>query len=125
MSAPEGEQRHGEESRSWSALLPVDPRQLVVLAVGVVVAALGAADLVAGQEHRHALRQQQRREEVALLPRPQLVDRRIVGRPLDAVVPRAVVALAVAVVFAVGLVVLVVVRHEIAQREAVVRASRS
>ena len=46
---------------------------------------------------------------------------RIVGRPFDAAVPRAVVALAVAVVLAVGLVVLVVVRDQVAQREAVVR----
>ena len=35
---------------------PVHPGDLVVLAVGVVVAALGAADLVAGQQHRDALR---------------------------------------------------------------------
>ena len=41
--------------------------------------------------------------------------------PLDAAVPRAIVALAVAVVLAVRLVVLLVVRHEIVQREAVVR----
>ena len=56
--------------------LPVEPGDLVVLAVGVVVAALGAADLVAAEQHRHALRQEQRGEEVALLPRAQRDDRR-------------------------------------------------
>ena len=100
---------------------PVDPGQLVVLAVGVVVAALGAAHLVAVQDHRHALRQQQRGEEVALLAGAQREDRRVVGLALDAAVPRPVVALAVAVALAVGLVVLVVVRDQVAQREAVVR----
>ena len=34
---------------------PVDPRRLVVLVVRVVVAVLGAAELVAGDEHRHAV----------------------------------------------------------------------
>ena len=48
--------------------LPVEPGQLVVLAVGVVVAVLRVAQLVAAAEHRHALREQQRGHEVALLP---------------------------------------------------------
>ena len=39
-------------------LRPVEPGDLVVLAIGVVVAALGAAELVAGQQHRRALRQE-------------------------------------------------------------------
>src|SRR5690606_32575346 len=34
---------------------PVEPRYLVVLAVGIVVAALSASALVTGQQHRHAL----------------------------------------------------------------------
>ena len=101
--------------------LPVEPRDLVVLAPRVVVAALRARELVAAEQHRHALREEQRREEVPLLPRAQRVDVRIVGRPFDAAVPRAVVVGAVAVVLAVRVVVLLVVRDEVAQREAVVR----
>ena len=50
--------------RCCSTQRPVEPAELVVLAVGVVVAALRAADLVAGDEHRHALREQQDRSEV-------------------------------------------------------------
>ena len=69
--------------------VPVEPGDLVVLALGVVVAALRAPDLVAAEQHRHALREQQRREQVALLPRAQRDDLRIVGRALDAAVPRA------------------------------------
>ena len=52
--------------------VPVGPADLVVLAVGVVVAALRLAELVAAADHRHALREQQRRHEVALLPLAQL-----------------------------------------------------
>ena len=102
------------------APLPVEPGELVVLAPRVVVAVLRAAELVAPEQHRHALREQQRRQEVAHLPQPQLADLRIVRRPLDAVVPRAVVVAAVVVALAVRLVVLLVVRDEVAQREAVV-----
>ena len=47
-------------------------------------------------------------------------DRRVVGRPFDAAVPAQVVVLAVAVLLAVGLVVLLVVADEVVQREAVV-----
>ncbi len=101
-------------------VLPVEPGDLVVLAVGVVVAALGAAELVAAEQHRHALGEQQGGHQVAALTRPQRHDVGVVGGTLDAVVPRAVVRLAVVAVLAVGLVVLVVVRHEVVQREAVV-----
>ena len=100
---------------------PVDPGDLVVLAVGVVVAALGAAALVAGGDHRHAVGQAERRHQVRGLPPAQRDDLRVVGLALDAVVPRPVVVGAVAVVLAVGLVVLLVVADQVAQGEAVVR----
>ena len=100
--------------------VPVDPGDGAVLAVGVVVAVLGAAELVAVQQHRDALAQHQDRQEVLLLPQPQRPDHHVVGRPLDTAVPASVVALAVVAAFAVGLVVLLVVADEIAQGEAVV-----
>ena len=112
--------RGGELHQRLVDLVPVDPRQLGVLGVGVVVALLGAAELVAVEQHRDALAEQQRGDEVALRARPQLQHLGVVGGALGAVVPRAVVALAVVVVLAVGLVVLLVVGHQVAQREAVV-----
>src|SRR6185503_6048251 len=86
--------REVEQQLLVSVEVPVDPRQLVVLAVGVVVAALRPAELVAVADHRHALRQQHRRQEVALLPFPQRLDLRILGRSFNAAVPAQVVALA-------------------------------
>ena len=53
--------REVEQAAAAVVERPVEPGELVVLAVGVVVAALGAAHLVAAQQHRDALRQQQRR----------------------------------------------------------------
>ena len=59
-------------------------------------------------------------EEVALLAQPQRVDLGVVGLTLDAAVPGPVVALAVVAALAVGLVVLLVVGHQVPQGEAVV-----
>src|SRR4029450_9849766 len=56
----------------------------------------------------------------ALLALAQLAYLDVVGRAFGAVVPGQIVVGAVAVVLAVGLVVLVVVRDEVAEREAVV-----
>src|SRR6266851_209038 len=67
--------------------VPVDPGDLVVLAVAVVVGLLGSAELVTGQQHRDALGEEQRHEEVPDLPFPQRVDLRVVGRPFRAAVP--------------------------------------
>src|SRR5690606_11777074 len=101
-------------------VLPVQPADLAVLAVGVVVAALAAAELVAGHQHRDTLRQQRGGDEVAHLLAAQLADFRVVGRAFGAAVPAVVVVAAVAVVLPVRLVVLTVVGDEVAQGEAVV-----
>src|SRR5687767_1573624 len=102
---------------------PAQPGDLVVLAVGVVVAALAAAELVAGEDHRRALGEEQRRQHVLHLPLAQPAHRLVVGTPLGAVVPGAVVRMPVLVALAVRLIVLVVVGHEVHQREAVVRGN--
>ena len=101
---------------------PVQPGRLVVLAVGVVVAALAVAEFVAGEQHRRALGEQQAGEQGALQAGAQGEHDGVVGRAFDAAVPRVVVRMAVAVVLAVGRVVAVVVAHQVAQAEAVVRA---
>src|SRR5579872_5237963 len=102
-------------------LVPMSPGNLVVLAVCVVVAALSAADFVARQHHRHALREHQRSDKVARLPCAQFIYLRVIGRSLRSAVPRPVVALAVAIIFPVRLIVLIVVRDQIVKREAVMR----
>ena len=121
MAMPEPDQAARELEQRLVGVRPVVPRNLVVLAVCVVVALLRPADFVAADEHRHTLRQKQRGQEVPRLPGAERQDLGVVGRSFDAEIPRAIVALAVAVVLAVRLVVLLVVRNEIAQREAVVR----
>ena len=123
MRPPEVHELGGEiEQRALVGVeAPVDPREAVVVAVRVVVPELRAPQLVSVADHRHALREQQRREEIALLALAQGPDVRILGRTLDAAVPAQIVVLAVPVVLAVLLVVLVVVADEVVEGEAVVR----
>ena len=99
---------------------PVKPGELVVLAVGVVVTALAARELVAAEQQRHAFGEQQRGDEVAPLARAQLEHGSVVGGALNAAVPAAIVVGAVMIVLAVGLVVLGVVADDVCEREAVV-----
>ncbi len=97
--------------------LPVVPGGLVVLAVGVVVPVLGSAQLIASQNHRHSLGEKKGGEHALRSPFAQRPDPGIVSGALDTRVPRTVVRVAVVIVLAVGLVVLVVVRHQVNRGE--------
>src|SRR5262249_26756775 len=92
-----------EEALRSLVELPVEPAELVVLAIRVVVPLLRVAELVAGQQHRHALREQHRGDQVPLLALAQADDFGIVRRALDAAVPRVVLVDPVSVLLAVCL----------------------
>src|SRR6185312_3676845 len=81
----------GDQRLAALADVPVDPADLVVLAIGVVVAALGAGKLVAGEQHRGALAEQQRRQDVPPLAVAQRLDLGIVGRAHGSAIPAAIV----------------------------------
>src|SRR6187402_9666 len=100
--------------------LLVQPAQLIVLTVGIVVAALRASKLIARNQHRRALRQEQRREQVPPLARAQQAHLWILAWALCPAIPRVLVIVAVLVALAVGVVVLVIVADEIAEGKAVV-----
>ena len=80
--------------------------------------------LVAGQEHGDALRQHQRREEIALLLPAQGVDGGIVGWALGPTVPTVVLIGAVLVLVAIRVVMLVIVTDQIVERKAVVAGDK-
>src|SRR6201999_1494483 len=95
------------------------PAGLVVLAIGIVVAGLRVGDLIAGENQRQALRQQQRGERVLAQLPAQRDDLGIVGRSLMTAIVAVIVVGAVAIGLAVGFVVLLVVAEEIGQRKTV------
>src|SRR5690606_4073112 len=118
----QGDQAAGEGQQLGAVFIqvPVDPAQLVILAVDVVVTLLGAAELIAGEQHGRALGEQQGGHQVAHLPHTQFVDFRIVSGTFATMVIGQVVITAVLVVLSVGFVVLVVVTDHVAQGKTVV-----
>ena len=103
------------------AALPVEPGDRIVLRIGVVVAVLGAAEFVAGGEHDAAARGKQRRQHGAAIAPACFDDRRIGALALDAVVPRQVLVVAVAILLAIRLIVLALVAGQVGKRQAVMR----
>ena len=118
---PEVDQLGAEVHELGVGALPVEPGDLVVLAVGVVVAALGVAELVAVPSIGTPVLSSSVVISARRRVQPQPQHLRVVGRALDAAVPRAVVVGAVAVLLAVGLVVLEVVGDQVGEGEPVVR----
>src|SRR5436305_7934736 len=102
-------------------MIPGEPIQLVVLAISVVVSVLGASPFVPGKKHWNALRKKERGQKIPTLPRPQLVDLRVVGRTFGAAIPRVIIVVSVVVIFAVRFVVLVIVADQVVEGEPVMR----
>src|SRR5882724_2944985 len=95
--------------------IPDDPTRFVVLAIRIVVAVLRVADFIAGQNERHALCEQQTCKLVFAKLAAKRRDRRVVGRTFMAAIVAVVVVGAVAIVFAIGFVVLLVVAEQVGQ----------
>ena len=110
-----------DQFRVGTRLIPVDPGQTVVLAVDVVVALLATSHFVTVANHRSALGQQESGQEVTTLAGAQRNDALVVGRAFHTAVPRTVVGLAIAVVLAVGHIVLLVVADQVVEGETVMR----
>jgi hypothetical protein len=77
-------------------------------------------ELVTAGDHRDALRDDERQQEIALLPPAKRDDGRIIGRAFGAAVPGQIVESAVAILLAVCLVVFPGSSRDVGQRVAVV-----
>ena len=81
---------------------------------------LGAAAFVAHRKHGDTLADEEHHDGVFLLAQTQGVDGGLAGHSLDPAIPTGVVIRAVVVVLAVAEIMLLGVRNEIAQGEAIV-----
>src|SRR5205807_8437157 len=90
MIAPELNHFPGElEQRLlfFVAFLPIEPADLVVLTIGIVIAVLSPAEFISPAKHRHTLRNEQRGEKITPLSFPQRIYLWIIGRPFDSMIP--------------------------------------
>src|SRR5215472_11302784 len=95
---------------------PIKPADLVVKAVTIVVAKLGAPHFVAHHNHGNSQREHSNCQKVLNLSISQLFYRAVIRGPFDAAtVPASVVVRAVAVVLAISLVVLLVIRDKVVE----------
>jgi len=101
--------------------VPVEPGGFVVLRIGVVVAGLRLAKLRAHRQHGRSAREHQTRQQIALILAARREDGVVVRYAFDSIVPGKILVRPVAVVFAIGVVAFMRIRHKIAQCEAVMR----
>src|SRR5262249_5375998 len=79
---------------------PFDTTDLIVLAVGIIVAPLRATYFIAHYNHGYTERKHGDGQKVLDLPVAQLLDCGIVGRALDTAVPASVIVSSVTIAFA-------------------------
>ena len=101
-------------------VIPVEPGNFVVLTVAVIVAVLGVAEFIAGEDHGRAAAAHKDSDGIAHHLAAQLLDDGIIRGPFYPAVPAAVVVGAVRVVPAVGLIVLMIVGKQIIEGKTVV-----
>src|SRR5438093_4048409 len=102
-------------------MIPIQPTDLIILAIRVVVSSLTTAELIARNKHGRSLRQQQGGQHISNLPPTQLNNLRIIGGPFSAAIPGAIVGIAVTVILAIRFIVLFVIADQIAKSETVMR----
>src|SRR5208282_3102083 len=122
MHLPETNQAPTEEKqvRVLVHKSPIEPADLVILTICVVVTFLRAEYLVASREHWYATREHQDCHDVSDLTVAKRLDVGIVGITLHAAIPAEVIVDAITVVFAVRLVVLLVEGNQVAEGKTVV-----
>src|SRR5207253_9217340 len=79
--------RELEQLLFFSITLPIQPADLIVLALRIVISVLRSAEFVTTRKHRHTLRQEECCQEISTLPLAQLIDLGIIRRTLRAAVP--------------------------------------
>ena len=119
MYLPEGNDFSGEIKKTQGVLCcaPVHPADFIILAVGIVIAVLGIAALIALIQHRRALCQHIHQHKIAHLAISQRTYLLTLRFALKSAVPAAVIVIAITIVFTIGFVMFPVITDEVVQRE--------
>src|SRR5262245_52012569 len=103
------------------AARPIEPADLVILAISIVVAVLRSSPLISATQHRNPLGKKKCGQKIPALPLAQRVDLRIFRWTFGPAIPRQIVIVAIFVAVTVRLIVLFVVADQVVQRETIVR----
>ena len=93
--------------------LPVCPAGSIILTVGIIVSALGIAEFIAVIDHGNTLTQQHHQKGIFDLAFPHLADGNLTGRAFHTAVPGIIIAASVLIAFAIGLVMFIIVAHQV------------
>src|SRR5262245_29981074 len=101
MALAEGDQLLDEAEHRLLSFVkrPIEPAQLIILAIAIIVPALGSQHFIPGQDHWHSLTQEQESQEILGLLTAQPQNQRVVSISFMPTVPTAVVICSIAVVF--------------------------
>jgi len=123
MGAPKSDQSaHEFEQRSALRAFgqgPVDPADVVVLTIGIVVAPLAPTELVASQQHRRAEREKESGQKVALLPQAPAAYPGVVGWTFGAEVRAVVIVGSILISLPIRGVVFFAIAHQVLKGEAI------
>src|SRR5262249_46643737 len=104
--------------------IPIEPADLIVLTICVVVSLLGSAEFVTAEHHRGTKREKQSTGVVFDELLSKLDDRGVVRFTFDATVPRIVIIRAVLVVLEVGIIVFAVIRDQVVESKPIVTVDK-
>ncbi len=101
-------------------IIPVEPTDLIVLAVGIIVTQLSATDLITHHHHGHPLRHQENCRKVLHLTLTEIINPLISCFAFNTTIPAQVFVNTVVIAFTICFVMLFVVGNHIVKSETVV-----
>ena len=121
-----GNQQTGETQHIFVLVskFPVNPANLIVLAIGIIIAFLGSVELISTQNHRHSLTQEQSCHVIFHMLKALEIDHLIVAGTFMTKIHRIIVILSVAVVLAVILIMLLIVGDQVIQGKTIMGSDK-
>ena len=118
MGVSQPDQGSGKRDQAAIIACPVHAN---ILCIGIVIAVLAVRQFAGHRQHRGAAGQQQGGQQVALVPQSGRIDIAVRCCALHTMVPAMIGAGAIAVLLAIGLIMLVLEGGEVGERETIMR----
>ncbi len=103
---------------------PIEPRNFIILTVGIVVATLSPTNLISHNNHGYTLAHEERSHHVLDLSLANLLNRFLSCGTFNSVVVTHIVVVAITIPLAIGLIVLVFVADQVIEGKTIVRRDK-